>query len=114
MVPYGACVKKFWRALIKGMVPIVLGAPRVDVEAVVPKDSFLHVDDFASPVELANEIEVRRIQMSQPPWNVAAERLTTSDFERPRITNPLHDAVQLQTTEYFPSLLLGRLARDLF
>ncbi|KAG5272923.1 hypothetical protein AALO_G00170770 [Alosa alosa] len=45
--------EKFWRnALLGGAVPVVLGPPREQYEAVAPKDSFIHVDDFSSINEL--------------------------------------------------------------
>ncbi|XP_076152192.1 alpha-(1,3)-fucosyltransferase 7-like [Alosa pseudoharengus] len=45
--------EKFWRnALLGGAVPVVLGAPRAHYEAVAPKGSFIHVDDFSSVEEL--------------------------------------------------------------
>ncbi|XP_023371859.1 alpha-(1,3)-fucosyltransferase 7 [Otolemur garnettii] len=59
--------EKFWRnALVAGAVPVVLGPPRATYEAFVPPDSFVHVDDFGSPRELAaflsgmNESHYRR------------------------------------------------------
>ncbi|XP_067944669.1 4-galactosyl-N-acetylglucosaminide 3-alpha-L-fucosyltransferase FUT6-like [Watersipora subatra] len=45
--------EKFWKALNEGMVPIVMGAPRNAYERVAPPHSFIHVDDFSSPKELA-------------------------------------------------------------
>jgi len=36
------------------VVPVVMGAPRVDYERAAPPESFIHVDDFASPRELAD------------------------------------------------------------
>ncbi|XP_062380233.1 alpha-(1,3)-fucosyltransferase 7-like [Sardina pilchardus] len=45
--------EKFWdNALLGGAVPVVLGPPRADYEAVAPKGSFIHVDDFSSVEEL--------------------------------------------------------------
>lgn len=36
------------------MVPVVMGAPRVDYERAAPPESFIHVDDFDSPRQLAD------------------------------------------------------------
>lgn len=45
--------EKFWyNALMGGAVPVVLGPPRSHYEAVAPKGSFIHVDDFSSVEEL--------------------------------------------------------------
>ncbi|VDN14772.1 unnamed protein product [Dibothriocephalus latus] len=35
------------------MLPVVMGAPRDDYCALAPPNSFIHVDDFSSPAELA-------------------------------------------------------------
>ncbi|MBN3299536.1 FUT7 fucosyltransferase, partial [Amia calva] len=46
--------EKLWRNSYEaGAVPVVLGAPRSDYEALAPPDSFIHVDDFPSVRELA-------------------------------------------------------------
>jgi len=38
-------------------VPIVMGAPKLDYEAVAPPHSFIHVDDFPSPRHLASYLQ---------------------------------------------------------
>ncbi|VDN16201.1 unnamed protein product [Dibothriocephalus latus] len=35
------------------MIPVVLGASREDYCAIAPPNSFIHVDDFSSPADLA-------------------------------------------------------------
>ncbi|XP_051906773.1 alpha-(1,3)-fucosyltransferase 7 [Hippocampus zosterae] len=46
--------EKLWKnAYQSGAVPVVLGAPVQDYEAVAPPHSFIHVDEFASVKELA-------------------------------------------------------------
>ncbi|XP_063065016.1 alpha-(1,3)-fucosyltransferase 7-like [Engraulis encrasicolus] len=45
--------EKLWKnALEGGAVPVVLGPSRRNYEAMIPKDSFIHVDDFSSVEEL--------------------------------------------------------------
>ncbi|VDM00048.1 unnamed protein product [Schistocephalus solidus] len=45
--------KFFENALRQDMVPVVMGAPRESYCAIAPPNSFIHVDDFSSPAELA-------------------------------------------------------------
>ncbi|XP_041932207.1 alpha-(1,3)-fucosyltransferase 7-like [Alosa sapidissima] len=44
--------KLWYNGFMGGAVPVVLGPPREQYEAVAPKDSFIHVDDFPSLEEL--------------------------------------------------------------
>ncbi|XP_006004936.2 4-galactosyl-N-acetylglucosaminide 3-alpha-L-fucosyltransferase 9 [Latimeria chalumnae] len=45
--------EKLYNALLAGSVPVVLGPSRENYENYIPSDSFIHVDDFLSPEELA-------------------------------------------------------------
>ncbi|KAF5288958.1 hypothetical protein FQA39_LY03837 [Lamprigera yunnana] len=46
--------KLYQNALRQDIVPIVMGAPKENYVKSVPRDSFIHVDDYESPKELAN------------------------------------------------------------
>lgn len=45
--------KLWWNAYHKETVPVVMGARKSDYERLCPPNSFIHVDDFESPAELA-------------------------------------------------------------
>lgn len=51
--------EKFWKnALIHGALPVVMGANKGDYIKVAPPGSFIHVDDFKSPKELATYLKM--------------------------------------------------------
>ncbi|XP_065119312.1 4-galactosyl-N-acetylglucosaminide 3-alpha-L-fucosyltransferase 9-like [Paramisgurnus dabryanus] len=50
---YDYITEKLYNPLNLGSVPVALGPPRYIYERFVPKDAFIHVDDFSSPQELA-------------------------------------------------------------
>jgi len=50
--------EKLWaNTFPNGVVPVVAGPARSDYEKLIPKDSFIHVDDFASPEDLAAHLQ---------------------------------------------------------
>ena len=53
--------EKLFKPMRLGTVPVVLGTTRENYEDHIPDDSFIHVDDFSSPKELAE----RLIQLGQ-------------------------------------------------
>ncbi|XP_042855623.1 glycoprotein 3-alpha-L-fucosyltransferase A-like isoform X2 [Penaeus japonicus] len=48
--------KAWWNALGKGAVPVVMGGPVATYKKMLPPNSFLHVDDFDSPEDLARHL----------------------------------------------------------
>lgn len=55
----GYITEKFYvNALGHNILPIVMGAPRKDYERLGPKRSFIHVEDFRSPKELAAYLHI--------------------------------------------------------
>ena len=48
--------EKLFNAMSVGTVPVVLGDSRANYEEHIPGDSFIHVDDFSSPKELAERL----------------------------------------------------------
>ncbi|XP_064480220.1 glycoprotein 3-alpha-L-fucosyltransferase A-like isoform X2 [Ornithodoros turicata] len=49
--------EKFYNALRHNVIPIVMGASRTDYQKVAPFHSYIHVDDFATPKDLAEYLK---------------------------------------------------------
>ncbi|KAI7790388.1 4-galactosyl-N-acetylglucosaminide 3-alpha-L-fucosyltransferase 9-like isoform X2 [Triplophysa rosa] len=56
-IHYDYMTEKMFNPLNLGSVPVALGPPKYIYDKFVPKDSFIHVDDFSSPRELAEHLK---------------------------------------------------------
>lgn len=48
--------KLWWNAFAKNSIPIVMGASKQDYQLLLPPNSYINVEDFARPVDLARYI----------------------------------------------------------
>ncbi|KAK0080203.1 hypothetical protein PV325_000301 [Microctonus aethiopoides] len=46
--------KVFWNAYSKYSVPVIMGSPKSDCEQLLPPHSYIHVNDFPSPLDLGD------------------------------------------------------------
>ena len=78
--------KLFMNALQNGVVPIVMGASVEDYAAIAPPHSFLHVDNYNSPADLAKHLEIlakdENLYNEFLEWRTQGEWLRTRFFCR--------------------------------
>ncbi|XP_037276609.2 glycoprotein 3-alpha-L-fucosyltransferase A-like [Rhipicephalus microplus] len=70
--------EKFYNALRHNVVPVVMGASREEYRAAAPYHSYIHVDDFASPKELAEYL--RLLSSNHSLYNQYFEWKGTGEF----------------------------------
>nr|XP_037276612.1 glycoprotein 3-alpha-L-fucosyltransferase A-like [Rhipicephalus microplus] len=70
--------EKFFNALRHNVVPVVMGASREEYRAAAPYHSYIHVDDFASPKELAEYL--RLLSSNHSLYNQYFEWKGTGEF----------------------------------
>uniref|UniRef100_A0A131Z001 Fucosyltransferase n=1 Tax=Rhipicephalus appendiculatus TaxID=34631 RepID=A0A131Z001_RHIAP len=70
--------EKFFNALRHNVVPVVMGASREEYRAAAPYNSYIHVDDFASPKELAEYL--RLLSSNRSLYNEYFEWKGTGEF----------------------------------
>jgi len=80
--------EKFWRnSLRQGLVPIVSGSHKDDVQRMAPPNSFIHVEDFASPKDLVDYLEyLSRNDTAYEKYH--QWRMEEPDFEKPFYMQP--------------------------
>lgn len=87
--------KFFVNALGRNILPIVMGAPRKDYERFGPERSFIHVEDFRSPKELAEYLHVLDhnddLYNSYFKWRGTGEVIDSWKYLLCRICAVLHD-----------------------
>ena len=76
--------EKLWHnALENNVVPIVMGASKKHYESVAPPGSFIHVDDFKSPHDLARYLKIlhkdKRLYNQYFKWKVFGRSVTEID-----------------------------------
>lgn len=69
--------KGFHQAYAKGAIPVIQGPPLEDCEKLLPPNSFLHVDNFATHEDLAKEI----INISNDEEKLLSYHVWRNDFE---------------------------------
>ncbi|XP_063391829.1 alpha-(1,3)-fucosyltransferase 4-like [Cydia fagiglandana] len=76
--------KVFHHAYSKGAIPIIMGAPLVDCIKILPPNSFIHMDNFASVKLLAREIYAIRANitklLSYHAWRIDFETVEEHGF----------------------------------
>ncbi|CAH0723382.1 unnamed protein product, partial [Brenthis ino] len=69
--------KSFYNAYSKGAIPVILGPTVENCELLLPPNSFLHIDNFESPEELAKNI----IEISKDDNKLLSYHRWRNDFE---------------------------------
>ncbi|XP_058446761.1 glycoprotein 3-alpha-L-fucosyltransferase A [Malaya genurostris] len=98
--------KFFVNALNRNILPIVMGARPEDYEASSPQKSYIHVDEFASPRELAEYLNIldrnEELYNSYFKWKGTGEFINT--YFWCRICAMLHDEASFQKPKWYEDI----------
>ncbi|XP_030375313.1 glycoprotein 3-alpha-L-fucosyltransferase A [Scaptodrosophila lebanonensis] len=98
--------KFFVNALQRNVLPIVMGARPEDYEVSAPRRSYIHVDEFASPKELAEYLHILDrdddLYNSYFKWKGTGEFINT--YFWCRVCSTLHDEEQLLNPRWYPNV----------
>jgi glycoprotein 3-alpha-L-fucosyltransferase len=96
------------------VVPIVMGAHPTDYAAIAPPNSFIHVDDFESPKELAEYL--MKLDVDDTLYNRYLEWKGSGSFINTkfwcRVCAMLHEQQRLDVHTWYPSLQQWSTATD--
>lgn len=95
--------KFFVNALSRKVLPIVMGARPEDYEVSAPRRSYIHVDEFASPKELAEYLHILdkddELYNSYFKWKGTGEFINT--YYWCRVCSTLHNEEQLSKSSWY-------------
>ncbi|XP_070136611.1 glycoprotein 3-alpha-L-fucosyltransferase A [Drosophila bipectinata] len=98
--------KFFVNALNRKVLPIVMGARPEDYEVSAPRRSYIHVDEFASPKELAEYLHIldrdEELYNSYFKWKGTGEFINT--YYWCRVCSTLHNEEQLRKPRWYSDL----------
>lgn len=97
--------KFFVNALNHNILPIAMGASPEDYAAIAPMNSYIHVDQFASPKELANYLHI--LDKNDSLYNTYFNWKGTGEFINTyfwcRVCALLHDEDSLRNPRWYPN-----------
>lgn len=100
--------KLFENALGRNILPIVMGAPREDYEKFAPQRSYIHVEDFKSPKDLADYLHIldKNINLYNAyfKWKGTGEFIGSWKYLWCRICAMLHDKQSILSHQWYENV----------
>lgn len=101
--------EKFYiNGLMNDVIPIVLGARKEDYIKTSPPGSFIHVDDFSSPKELAQYLNLvaqnETLYLSYFKWKFNPNWQLINTYFWCRLCSMLHSPYATQESHSYPSI----------